>query len=174
MILRVPARQAFLSLLWFSAFRFSDVWSGCKEKAQKEETKAPQKMKFLRPWALKTHYPLTRNYSENNSWELFFVIFEAYCALEMSRKERHFQGITREIRNFSKNNYFRIIFRKYTFWVRAGQFQVQVCLVTERAISWQMHLSLVLKAFGPLISHMSWEWTNRNAANRHLELPGRG
>ena len=53
-----------------------------------------------------------------------------------------------------------------------GQFQVQVCLVTERAISWQMHLSLVLKAFGSLISFMSWEWTNRNAANRHLELPG--
>ena len=24
----------------------------------------------------------------------------------MSRKERHFQGITREIRNFSENNYF--------------------------------------------------------------------
>ena len=53
-----------------------------------------------------------------------------------------------------------------------GQFQVQVCLVTERAISWQVHLSLVLKAFGPLISLMSWEWTNRNAANLHLELPG--
>ena len=64
------------------------------------------------------------------------------------------------------------------------QFQVQVCLVTERAIpwqvhliteraiSWQVHLSLVLKAFGPLVSLMSWEWTNRNAANRHLELPG--
>ena len=28
----------------------------------------------------------------------------------MSRKERHFQGITREIRNFSENNYFKIIF----------------------------------------------------------------
>ena len=35
-------------------------------------------------------------------WELFFVIFEAFCPLEMSRKERHFQGITREIRNFPK------------------------------------------------------------------------
>ena len=45
-------------------------------------------------------------------WELFFGIFEAFCALEMSRKERHFQGIAREIRNFSENNYFRIIFRK--------------------------------------------------------------
>ena len=56
---------------------------------------------------------------------------------------------------------------------KTGQFQVQVCLVTERAISWQMHLSLVLKAFGPLISLMSWERTNRNAANRHLELPGK-
>ena len=33
-------------------------------------------------------------------------------------------------------------------------------------------LSLVLKAFGPLISLMSWEWTNSIAANRHLELPG--
>ena len=30
----------------------------------------------------------------------------------MSRKERHFQGITREIRNFAENNYFKIIFRK--------------------------------------------------------------
>ena len=38
---------------------------------------------------------------------------------------------------------------------RTGQFQVQVCLVTERAISRQMHLSLVLKAFGSLISLMS-------------------
>ena len=28
---------------------------------------------------------------------------------EMSRKESNFQGITREIRNFSENNYFRII-----------------------------------------------------------------
>ena len=54
----------------------------------------------------------------------------------------------------------------------SGQFQVQVCLVTERAISWQVHLSLVLKAFGSLTSLMSWEWANRNAANRHLELPG--
>ena len=35
-------------------------------------------------------------------WELFFVIFEGFCALEMSRQERHFQGITREIRNFPK------------------------------------------------------------------------
>ena len=34
-----------------------------------------------------------------------------------------------------------------------GRFQVQVCLVTERAV--QVHLSLVLKAFGPLISLMS-------------------
>ena len=29
-----------------------------------------------------------------------------------------------------------------------------------------------LKAFGPLISLMSWEWTNRNAANRHRNSPG--
>ena len=36
-----------------------------------------------------------------------------------------------------------------------------------------MHLSLVLKAFRSLISLASWEWTNRNAANRHLELPGK-
>ena len=35
-------------------------------------------------------------------WELFFVISEGFCALRMSRKERHFQGITREIRNFPK------------------------------------------------------------------------
>ena len=35
-----------------------------------------------------------------------------------------------------------------------------------------MHLSLVLKAFGPLISLLSSKRTNRNAANRHLELPG--
>ena len=45
-------------------------------------------------------------------WELFFVIFQEFCPLEMSRKDRHFRGITREIRNFSENNYFRIIFRK--------------------------------------------------------------
>ena len=35
-------------------------------------------------------------------WELFFVIFEGSCALEISRKERLFQGITYGIRNFSK------------------------------------------------------------------------
>ena len=35
-------------------------------------------------------------------WELFFVIFEGFYALEISRKERHFQGITYEIRNFPK------------------------------------------------------------------------
>ena len=46
-----------------------------------------------------------------------------------------------------------------------GQSQLQVCLGTERTISWQVHLSLVLKAFGPLSSLMSREWTNRNAAN---------
>ena len=28
----------------------------------------------------------------------------------MSRKERHFQGITREIRNLFEHNYFRVIF----------------------------------------------------------------
>ena len=33
-------------------------------------------------------------------WELFFGILEAVCALEMSRKERHFQGITRDIRKW--------------------------------------------------------------------------
>ena len=35
-------------------------------------------------------------------WELFFVIIESFCALEMPRKERHFQGITHEIRNCPK------------------------------------------------------------------------
>ena len=44
-------------------------------------------------------------------WELFFVIFEGFYALEMSRKERHFQGITREIRNFSEY----IIISEYFF-----------------------------------------------------------
>ena len=58
------------------------------------------------------HYPLTRKYYENNSLRIIFRNFEGFCALEMSRKERHFQGIAREIRNFSENNYFRIIFRK--------------------------------------------------------------
>ena len=32
--------------------------------------------------------------------------------IQIPTKRRHFQGITREIRNFSENNYFRIIFRK--------------------------------------------------------------
>ena len=45
-------------------------------------------------------------------WELFLVISEVFCALKMSRKERHFQGMTREIRDFSENNYFRVILRK--------------------------------------------------------------
>ena len=54
----------------------------------------------------------------------------------------------------------------------SGQFPSTGLSFYERAISWQMHLSLDLKAFRPLISLMSWEWTNRDAANRHLELPG--
>ena len=33
-------------------------------------------------------------------WELFFVMFETFCRHEVSRKERHFQGITYENRNF--------------------------------------------------------------------------
>ena len=70
-----------------------------------------------------------------------------------------------------KSNVFQRI--QCTTLPRTGQFQVQVCPVTERVISWQVHVSLVLKAFGPPISLMSWEWTTRNAANRHLELPGR-
>ena len=45
--------------------------------------------------------------------EWFFVIFEGYCALEMSRKEIRFQGIAREIRNFPKiiiqNNFSEVI-----------------------------------------------------------------
>ena len=57
-------------------------------------------------------YPLTRNYYENNSLRIIFVVSEAFCPLEMSRKERQFPGITREIRNFPEDNYFRIIFRK--------------------------------------------------------------
>ena len=36
--------------------------------------------------------------------ELFFIIFEGSCALKISGKERLFQGITREIRNFPKIN----------------------------------------------------------------------
>ena len=47
-------------------------------------------------------FPLTRNYYEINSLRFFFVIFEGFFALGMSRQERHFQGITREIRNFSE------------------------------------------------------------------------
>ena len=35
-------------------------------------------------------------------WELFFVIFEGICPLNISGKERLFPEITREIRNFSK------------------------------------------------------------------------
>ena len=40
----------------------------------------------------------------------FFVIFEGFCALQTPRKERRFQGITREIRNCAKvliSNFFR-------------------------------------------------------------------
>ena len=56
--------------------------------------------------------PLTRNYYENNSLRNFFVIFEGFWALQISRKERLFQGITREIRNFCNITYFKIILRK--------------------------------------------------------------
>ena len=57
-------------------------------------------------------YPLTRNYYENYSLRIFFGIFEAFCTLDISRKERPFQGVTLEIRNFYEKNDFRIIARK--------------------------------------------------------------
>ena len=40
----------------------------------------------------------------------------------MSRKERHSHGITREIRNFSENNYFKIIIFVSNNFVSAGRF----------------------------------------------------
>ena len=76
------------------------------------ETLVSEEVTRQRFWGFYETYPLTRNYYENNSLRIFFVSFEAFCPLEMSRTERHFQGITREIRNFSENNYFRVIFRK--------------------------------------------------------------
>ena len=57
-------------------------------------------------------YPLTRNYYENNSLRIFFVILRRFCTLKIFGKEGLFQGITREIRNFSKIVILKIIFRK--------------------------------------------------------------
>ena len=47
-------------------------------------------------------YPLPWNYYENNSLRIIFVVLEGSCALKISGKERLFQGIARETRNFSK------------------------------------------------------------------------
>ena len=44
----------------------------------------------------------------------------------MSRKGRHFQGITREIRNFSEYSYFRIIVRSNNFVSEGLQILKQV------------------------------------------------
>ena len=57
-------------------------------------------------------YPLTRKYYENNPWELLFRNFKGIWGSWISRKERLFVGITRETRNFCKDNSFRAIFRK--------------------------------------------------------------
>ena len=66
----------------------------------------------------KNIHPLTRNYHENDSLRIIFVIFAACCTLEISRKGRLFRGITCEIRNFYENNCFRVTFREQQFCVR--------------------------------------------------------
>ena len=48
------------------------------------------------------NYTLTRIYCENNYLRIIFVIFEGFCTLKISGKERKFHRITREIRNFWK------------------------------------------------------------------------
>ena len=50
----------------------------------------------------KQRYPPTRNYYENNSLIIIFRNLRRFCTLEIFGKEGLFQGITREIRNFSK------------------------------------------------------------------------
>ena len=52
------------------------------------------------PLKLFHEYPLTRNYYEHNSLRIIFRNFR--CTLKISRKERLFPEITRDIRNFSK------------------------------------------------------------------------
>ena len=49
-------------------------------------------------------YPLTRSYFENDSLRniLLCVILKRFCTLKIFGKEGFFQGITREISNFSK------------------------------------------------------------------------
>ena len=80
----------------------------------------------LRPWSqspLSTENARKRVFSGSGAPNFYLVsqtprprgrgpLFAEFCPLEMSRKERHFQGITREIRNFSENNCFKIIFPK--------------------------------------------------------------
>ena len=51
---------------------------------------------------MKANYPLTRNYYENNSLRIIFRNFKAMLYLKIFGKEGLFQGITREIRHFSK------------------------------------------------------------------------
>ena len=58
------------------------------------------------------NYPLTRNYYENNSLRIIFCNFWGVLCSRNVQERKTFQGITREIRNFSENNCFRIIFRK--------------------------------------------------------------
>ena len=49
-----------------------------------------------------SEYPLTRNYNENNSLRIIFRNSEAILYPQNIRERRTFQGIAREIRNFSK------------------------------------------------------------------------
>ena len=48
-------------------------------------------------------YPLTRNYYENNSLRIIFRNFGGILSSSNSHERKTFQGITREIRNFSEN-----------------------------------------------------------------------
>ena len=52
----------------------------------------------------------SRHDCENNSLRVFFVAFDGCCALKISRKEWHFQAITRGIRNFCRANCFSKMF----------------------------------------------------------------
>ena len=90
-----------------SSIKMFDIFS-CERPSPKHCPKGPAVLKLLRRSKFTTLWHVT--ITKIIPWELVFVIFEGFCALEMSRKERHVQGITCEIRKFSENNYFWIIF----------------------------------------------------------------
>ena len=97
-------------LVKFSALRFPGfgcaTWNFTKFSPQKRWKTRKFHANFTLLGRSADNYPLIRKYYENNS----LVIFDGLWTLTIFGKGWLFWGITREIRNFLKNDDFRIVF----------------------------------------------------------------